>query len=237
MKVLAWNIRHGGGKRLSRIAASILSHAPDVIVLSEFRSVPGVELENLLAAGGYGHFHAGPLEPRKNGVAIASRWAVVACTGSPPFEVPSHRWVEAAIPELGITVAGFYGPLENESYMEWWNSVRTAVESRIQQPFLLAGDFNTGMSVVDAPRDPFYCSDHFYALQQLGMTDAWRFRNADAREYSWYSRRGGKDLNGFRLDHILTSPALSARIAGATYSHDERLAGTSDHSALLVEFE
>jgi exonuclease III len=145
--------------------------------------------------------------------------------------------VEATIPDAGMTVAAFYGPLENDSYDEWWHSVRAAVALCIGRSFLLAGDFNTGLSVVDAPRDPFYCSDHFVALQRLGMTDAWRSKNADVREYSWYSRRAGKDLNGFRLDHALTSPSLSTRLMNARYSHAERVPGTSDHSILLLELE
>jgi exodeoxyribonuclease III len=237
MKVLAWNIQHGGGKRVPRIAAAIAAHAPDIIVLCEFRAAPGVELRGLLRDAGYPYVIAPELAARQNGVAIASRWTVTQPAAAPPAAVPANRWVEADIPEADVTVAAFYGPLENDAYDEWWHSVRAAVALRVDRPFLLAGDFNTGMSVVDARRDPFYCSEHFLALQQLGMTDTWRATNVEAREYSWYSRRAGKDLNGFRLDHALASPALSCRLANARYSHAERVPGVSDHSPLLVEFE
>jgi exonuclease III len=237
MKVLAWNIQHGGGKRVPRIAAAIASHAPDIVVLSEFRAAAGVELRGLLNAAGYPHLVAPDLKASQNGVAIASRWPLAPAADSPPSSVPATRWVEASVPGADMTVAAFYGPLENHRYDAWWRGVRAAVKLRMQRPFLLAGDFNTGMSVVDAPRDPFYCANHFRALQRLGMTDAWRARNADVREYSWYSRRAGKDVNGFRLDHALMSPALSQRLRSARYSHDERVPGSSDHSILLVEFE
>jgi len=153
-----------------------------------------------------------------------------------PAAVPRHRWMEADVPRLGVSVGAFYGPLEDVPYGDWWMSVRAVMAERVHTPFVLAGDFNTGMSVVDAPRDPFYCSEHFQALQDLGMTDAWRRENPDIREYSWYSRRGGRDLNGFRLDHVLASPQLAKRITSARYSHAERHASTSDHSVLLVDF-
>lgn len=236
MKILAWNIRHGGGSRVAAIASAIAAHAPDVAVLTEFRAAAGVELQRLLAARGYRHLLVPPLAPRQNGVAIASRWRLVASLRATPAAVPAHRWLEADIPRLGLSVGAFYGPLEDVPYADWWTSVRQVMAERVHTPFVLAGDFNTGMSVVDAPRDPFYCAEHFEALQTLGMTDVWRRHNPDMREYSWFSRRGGRDLNGFRLDHILASPPLAARLRSSHYSHGEREASTSDHSILLAEF-
>ena len=222
MKVLAWNIQHGGGMRVPRIAEAIASHAPDIVVLSEFRAAAGVELRGLLRAAGYPHLIAPDLRSKQNGVAIASRWPFAQAKETRPSAVPANRWVEASVPDADLTVAAFYGPLENHRYDAWWRGVRVAVKRRIQRPFLLAGDFNTGMSVVDAPRDPFYCANHFMALQRLGMTDVWRTRNADVREYSWYSRRAGKDVNGFRLDHALMSPALTRRLRSAVLARRTR---------------
>lgn len=236
MKILAWNIRHGGGSRVAAIASAIVAHAPDVAVLTEFRAAAGAELHRLLAAAGYRHLLAPKLEPRQNGVAIASRWRLVASTRAIPTAVPAHRWFEVDVPRFRLSVAAFYGPLEDVPYGDWWTSVRAVMADRVQTPFVLAGDFNTGMSVVDAPRDPFYCADHFEALQTLGMTDVWRRKNPDGREYSWYSRRGGRDLNGFRLDHILASPPIASRLRSSRYSHTEREALVSDHSIVVAEF-
>jgi exodeoxyribonuclease-3 len=236
VKILTWNIRHGGGTRVGAIASAIVSHAPDIAVLTEFRAAAGAELHRLLAAGGYRHLLAPALAPRQNGVAIASRWPLVASPRPMPAAVPQHRWLEADVPRLRVSIAAFYGPLEDVPYADWWTSVRAVMADRVRTPFVLAGDFNTGMSIVDAPRDPFYCADHFEALQTLGMTDVWRRTNPDAREYSWYSRRGGRDLNGFRLDHILVSPPVAARLRASQYSHGERQASVSDHSILVADF-
>jgi exonuclease III len=224
------------GQRILRIADTIALHSPDIIVFSEFRAASGTELRHLLAARGYAYMSAPVLAARQNGVAIVSRWAVAPAVDDPPIGIPSSRWHEVTLPSIDLVVAGFYGALENEPYNDWWLSVRAAARKRLHRPFLLAGDFNTGQSIIDAPRDPFYCAEHFDALQDLGLVDAWRTKNASAREYSWYSRRGGKDLNGFRLDHVLVSPVLATRIVAAKYLHSDREAGTSDHSALLVEF-
>jgi exonuclease III len=235
-RLLSWNIRHGGGARTESIARAIAAHAPDVAVLIEFRTIPGRELRRLLKAAGYRHAVEAPLEPRQNGVAIVSRSPLVASTRAGPGAVPSHRWLEVDVPRHKLAVAAFYGPLEDVPYGDWWTSVRGVMADRVKTPFVLAGDFNTGMSVVDAPRDPFYCADHFQALQDMGMSDVWRRANPEIREYSWYSRRAGRDLNGFRLDHILASPPLTGCLRGSRYSHAEREDSTSDHSILLADF-
>jgi hypothetical protein len=44
VRLLVWNIQHGGGARLARIVEDISAYGPDVIALTEFRARPGVAL-------------------------------------------------------------------------------------------------------------------------------------------------------------------------------------------------
>jgi exodeoxyribonuclease-3 len=44
-----------------------------------------------------------------------------------------------------------------------------------------------------------------------------------------------KTGNGFRIDHAFLSATLAARVGSIRYSHDERLAGISDHSPLILD--
>lgn len=44
VKLLAWNIQHGGGTRLARIVEEIAAYYPDVVAATEFRAGPGVAL-------------------------------------------------------------------------------------------------------------------------------------------------------------------------------------------------
>ena len=69
------------------------------------------------------------------------------------------------------------------------------------------------------------------AWTAVGFSDLWRHRYPDGREFSWYSHRG----NGFRIDHAFLSSSLAARAGVIRYSHEERLAGLSDHSVLLLD--
>ena len=69
------------------------------------------------------------------------------------------------------------------------------------------------------------------AIEQIGFRDLWRHRYPDRREYSWFSTRN----NGFRIDHAFLSQELAACAGTVHYSHEERLAGLSDHSPLILE--
>src|SRR6267142_1857540 len=40
MRIVAWNIRAGGGERIARISRYLQLWAPDAVVLSEFRAAP-----------------------------------------------------------------------------------------------------------------------------------------------------------------------------------------------------
>jgi exonuclease III len=72
--------------------------------------------------------------------------------------------------------------------------------SIFKQKALLIGDFNTGRNGVDNEGATFIADEHFEKLLEQGWVDTWRSRNPDVREYSWYSRKHGKPLNGW-LSH------------------------------------
>src|SRR5262249_6060661 len=115
MRLLAWNLRHGGGSRVGAIAGAIASHAPDVAVFSEYRASAGRELRTLLSDAGYAHSAETCLAPRQNGVAVVSRWPLERVE-SCPSPVAAHRWIEVQVPAVAATFAAFYGPLENEPF-------------------------------------------------------------------------------------------------------------------------
>ena len=106
-----------------------------------------------------------------------------------------------------------------------------------KSPRLLIGDFNTGLHFRDEVGKTFVHSDRFEQLGVLGWVDLWRRHNAES-EFTWYSRRRGGALgNGFRLDHAFGCPQLAARVQRCWYSHDEREAGLSDHSILMLDLD
>src|SRR5437870_10033 len=77
MRIVAWNIRAGGGGRVGRIGRQLARWKPDVVALSEFRATPpSLALATVLAAGGLTHqlTTADPGQPGRNALLVASRW-------------------------------------------------------------------------------------------------------------------------------------------------------------------
>src|SRR3989442_1594016 len=77
MRIVAWNIRAGGGVRVPRISRHLARWAPDAVVLSEFRATPpSLELARALAAFGLVHqcTSASPRNPSANALLVAARW-------------------------------------------------------------------------------------------------------------------------------------------------------------------
>ena len=77
MRVVFWNIRHGGGVRAAAIARRISTWGADAVALCEFRGTPpSGELARALAARGltYQCTTADRARPAVNGLLLASRW-------------------------------------------------------------------------------------------------------------------------------------------------------------------
>jgi exodeoxyribonuclease-3 len=233
LRLMAWNIRQGGGTRLPRITAAIAEHEADVLIISEYRGgESGERLRIALAALGYFHVTA-PIPPSAggNGVLIAARR---------PFD--DGGAVADAVPEPYRMVRAYFGPLRVYGvYMPnllkkvpYWESLIAALAAEpLQADALAIGDFNTCRAYVDEPGAIDVCAHFMDGIEAIGFCDLWRRRYPDGREFSWYSTRG----NGFRIDHAFLSPALTGRAGEIRYSHDERLGGLSDHSALILDLD
>jgi len=231
LRLLAWNIRQGGGARLPAIGEALAGHDADILVISEYRG--GDSANRLRAAlAGLGYRHATTLTPPPggNGVLIAARH---------PFR--EHGAVSDAVPEpcrmvrvefAGLVLCGIYMPnlLKKVPY---WEALIALLAADAGGAALAVGDFNTCRAYVDEP-GAIDATAHFIdKVEAIGFCDLWRRRYPEGREYSWYSTRG----NGFRIDHAFLSPTLVGRTGEIRYSHDERTSGLSDHSALLLDFD
>ena len=247
MRLLSWNVQHGGGSRAPQIIDALVSHNPDVIALSEFRVKPGVPICKALASYGWRHIQTTPTVGSGNGLCVLSRTAMVRSRPCPAPPENTVRWLDVDFPEYGFGIGvlhilcsvpklkdGFPG----EAKTRFWNAVLQAAENRLPEPFLFVGDFNTGAHHCDEVGRTFVCASHFAQLSRSGWTDMWRHHQSGATEWTWYSKlKGGARGNGFRLDHAFATPSLRPRVASCSYSHQEREAGISDHSMLLLEIE
>jgi exodeoxyribonuclease-3 len=238
MKLLAWNIRHGGSKN-GALAAAIITHSPDVIVLGEYRAEGSEQLVQQLRFFGWPDVHASAVSGIANGVAILSRERIEP-KPAPIGLTPHSQWaVEVGIPSAQLNVIGIYAPLANSFgstptlQREFWQGVQRVMETRKNERILLVGDFNTCAPGTDGPT-ALACSDIFERLPDLGWVDGWRACNAGLNDFSYVQRnRDGK--SNWRIDHAFVSLPLAPSVGKCRYSHAEREQGLSDHSMLIVE--
>jgi exodeoxyribonuclease III len=230
MRLLAWNIRQGGGSRLPSIAAALEHHEADVLVLSEYRGGPSAA--RLLAALdvlGYRYATTLTPPPGRSGVLISARCPLREPAALDIGLPEPYRMVSAEFPAFRLV--GIYMPNLLAKIPYWEALIATLRQSGGNT--LAAGDFNTCRPYLDEAGAIDPTAHYLDRIAEIGFCDLWRRRYPTAREYSWFSTRG----NGFRIDHAFLSDGLAARAGPIRYAHDERIAGISDHSPLILELD
>ena len=243
MRIIGWNIRTGGGRRVERIARALARWQPDVVTLSEFRgTLPSRTLAEILQRQGLEHQCASDdaHDPARNALLVASRWPVHRLPPEHPSATPEEptRWlptrVEAPRPFL---LAAMHVPnrvtRRNYPYLA---AARQQAERWSLHRAILIGDTNSGVPGIDEASPAFNQveGDWMTSLHELGWRDAFRHHAGRRRAYTWYSPNGD---NGFRLDQAFLSPMIARDLRCATHrwAGGSRRAGVSDHAALLVD--
>lgn len=226
MKVLTWNIKHGGSSRINDILETLYNRNPDLIVLTEFRVKNEMQIRNYLKnAGWYFQLSSNP-EPKTNGIFIGCKVPIeLYQTELDRLPNALHRWLNVHIPGLNLYVLGIHIPGSGDQWgkKNFWESVVQYAKDKINTQSIIIGDFNTGLKI-DAEGTPFALREYMDKLTDLGWIDAWRMKHSQEREFTWFSNIG----NGFRLDYAFISPLLKTKLHKAIHSHEERIKKYSD---------
>jgi len=115
---------------------------------------------------------------------------------------------------------------------------------------VIGGDFNvapTDLDVWDAAAvhggthvsEPERAA--FRSLLEPGLIDAYRAQRKEPGRFTWWDYRAGmfhKNL-GMRIDHLLVSAPVAARVVGAEIDRDARKGPPvpSDHAPLLIDLD
>lgn len=237
MRVLAWNILHGGGpRRTPGIVLSLLEYGADVIVLSEFRPMMGGQMAGVLADHGWMHQHATPLEHARNGMCVLSRIPIEPGPSPLPelrrgLSVTCANGLEITAVHIPDARAGDHRAVGRKSAS--WLALLEHAAARCGRDHVIIGDFNTGRHRLDESGSTFTATALLGRLATLGYRDAYRIREPGGRAWSWRSCSG----RTFRLDHAFVSASLTSRVQHVEYLHRERCSGLSDHAAVILELD
>ena len=234
MKILSWNILQGGGRRIPKILDVIAGHAADTVALGEVSAGRAGELCAGLERLGYTQCYVPEIPTNNRGILIASKADFEPQPSRDHLGLPPHRWGEVVFRGAAFTLVCSYFPDTASAIQTFWPRVHAACSELRARQVLLVGDLNSGQTAFDAQSGSLSGDPWFTAMSLLGFTDLWRLKHGALLEYTWFSQRGGKNLNGFRLDHAFGTVSLRRRVRSCEYSHAERIERTSDHSSLLV---
>jgi exodeoxyribonuclease-3 len=258
MKITTWNV-NSLTARLQHVLDWLAANPVDVLCLQELKLTDDKFPLMALQEAGYAHCAAFG-QKTYNGVAIISRTPLRDVVRNiPHYPDESSRVLTATVDmpgggELrvvnGYFVNGQEPGSEKFAYkMAWLEGLQRhlADELKAHPRLALVGDFNIAPEDRDS-YDPVGLREtihhtteernHFRALLDQGLVDAYRLFEQPEKSFSWWDYRmlGFQKNRGLRIDHILVSQALVPAVKACAVDRAPRKwEKPSDHAPVTVE--
>ena len=227
MKIATFNI-NGIKARLPALLEWLKETNPDIAMLQEIKSMDELFPRDDIESLGYDiHTHG---MKGFNGVAILSKYRLEDIMRGLPGDDQDiqTRYIEATVigDNSSLRLCNLYLPNGNPTpgpkfdyKLKWMERLyeRTCSLIKLEEPFLLAGDFNIIPQAEDCWDTKVWENDAAYLpesraayrkILNLGLTDAFRAKNPSAMNYTFWDYQAGawNKNNGIRIDHFLLSP-------------------------------
>ena len=268
LRLATWNV-NSIRTRVDRVVSWLQRGDVDVLAMQETKCADDQFPTMPFLEAGYEVVHCGLNQ--WNGVAIASRVGFddveVGFDGQPTWSKdgadPKAEARALAATCAGVRVWSLYVPngrtLADPHYqykLEWLAALRNTAESWLQRdpqvPIALVGDWNIAPTDEDVwDMAAFDGATHisepereaFNAFVETKFTDVVRPYTPGPGVYTYwdYTQLAFQKRRGMRIDFILGSPGLAARVTHAEIVKDERRPGKkgdpapSDHAPVLVD--
>jgi exodeoxyribonuclease III len=255
MKIATWNI-NSLSVRLPQVLDWLADNPVDVLALQELKLTDDKFPADAFAQAGYRGAWFG--QKTYNGVALISHTEPTEVVRNlPGFEDEQARVISATVETAGGPLRVINGYFVNGQEpgsdkfaykMRWLDALRDWVGGELARHprLVLLGDFNIAPEDRDS-HDPVGLREtihhtteereHFRALLQLGLHDAFRlFEQAD-KSFSWWDYRmlGFQKNRGLRIDHILVSDALKGMTTACQIDRAPRKnKQPSDHAPVVA---
>jgi exodeoxyribonuclease-3 len=264
VRIATWNV-NSLKARMDKVRWWLDRARPDVLLLQETKLADEHAPHELFRGAGYELAHHG--EGRWNGVAVASRSPIADVVTGFGEPLRPSRTADAgddeplaearmlAVRTAGLRVVCVYAPngrtVDSPFYrakLAWFDRLACWLAANAGD-VVLGGDLNVAPTDADV-WDPAACHGGTHVspperaamtrLTALGLVDVYRARHPEPGRYTWWDYRAGafpKNL-GMRIDHLLLSRALAARVVDAEIDRQARK-GTlpSDHAPLVVDLD
>ena len=194
-----------------------------------------------------------------NGVAILSKERIKLINKTLPGEKSDEqaRFITSKIKDVELICIYLPNgnPIDTDKFpykLKWMDRLSDYIKKNLNEnkKFILAGDFNVIPKEIDVHNPESWTNDalfhedtlkKFWAMMNLGLTDAYRAINGDKVEYTFfdYKRKTNFENNkGLRIDHFILPPSMVDKLDKCYI--DSRLRGLekpSDHVPIVCEFK
>lgn len=254
MKLVTWNI-NSIRARTPRLVAWLEANRPDVVCLQETKVEDPQFPHEAVTKLGYQVAIYG--QKSYNGVAILSTQPLEGVMRGFEDDVADDEARVIAATTHGVRVVCLYVPngqdLTSDRYpykLAWFGRLRAYLERTTapDQRVVVCGDMNVTADDKDvwAPeawRGQVHCSEPERAalanVRAWGLDDVFRTKTPEGGVWSWWDYRGVALFKnqGLRIDHILTSAAMTARCTECVIDRNARKGqDASDHAPVTASF-
>ena len=242
LRLLTYNIRHGGAGRSEAISRVISSCAPDVVLLQE-ATLPHI-VEDIAGRTGMGEWRA----YRRQSLAFLSHEPMAGATSYRP-RFSRHAFIEIVLPRerarfFGVHLSALHAAWTERRRVFELRSLLRSVERHQHGFHVLAGDFNTlaptenlDVSRLPARLRPFVWLSggriRWRTIQTVldaGYVDAYRLHHALAAGHTmpaWNPH--------VRLDYVFVPQAFADRVQACDVISSTEARIASDHLPVLAE--
>ncbi|QDY69360.1 exodeoxyribonuclease III [Qingshengfaniella alkalisoli] len=263
MKIASFNI-NGIKARIGALTDWLNDAQPDVAILQEIKSIDeNFPADHFRDMGYIVETHG---QKSFNGVAILSKLPLEDVTRGLPGDDDDEqaRYIEATVigDKKPVRICGLYLPNGNPApgpkydyKLAWMERLRQRATTllELEEPFLMAGDYNIIPQKEDAEKPDSWREDALFLPQSreayrkitsLGLTDAFRACNphnppaSPPGHYTFWDYQAGawNRNNGIRIDHFLLSPQCADILEDCQIDRDIRgREKPSDHVPIWVK--
>jgi exodeoxyribonuclease III len=247
-KISTWNV-NGIRARLSEVEDWVTREQPDVLCLQEIKASPDQIPMFLCEMEGYWCYWHGAKGYSGVGLHVSKRLS----PERPVFTHPAFDYEQRiATVQVGrLTVASVYVPNGGKDFpakMQFLEALEQFAAERQANdaPLLICGDLNVARTEMDVhpkerkPRAIGQLPEERALLERIighGLVDVGRALDPDNDQmFTWWApwRDMRKRNIGWRLDYVLASETLFAKVQASTV---QREFGTSDHAPVTVQFD
>lgn len=226
----------------------------DVVCIQETKAQEHQLTDDVFSPAGYHCFYEDAVKKGYSGTAIYSRYKpdrVIRGFGVKEFD-DEGRYLEVKLGKLNVVSvylpSGSSGEHRQASKFRFLDAFVPHLQKlrRRRSETVLCGDWNIAHKEIDLKnwranrKNSGFLPEEREWMEQLftthRYTDAFRVKNQEAEQYTWWSNRGRAwDNNvGWRLDYQVVTPGLKDRVQRTDIYKDDRF---SDHAPLTIDYD